>query len=97
MLPVRDTKGGLVFKVQLQPRASRNQIVGLQGEALKIKLTAPPVDGKANKALVDFLAKKLRVSKSQLQIISGQTSREKQIEATGTTKEDILRLINSPE
>ncbi len=94
MLQLRQTSGGLVFKVQLQPRASRNQIVGLQGDALKVKLTAPPVDGKANKALLKFLAKKLGVSKSRLQIIAGHTSREKQIEVQGIKEAGLLNRLN---
>ncbi len=94
MLSIRDTGDGLIFKVLLQPRSSRNQIVGLKADALKIKLTAPPVDGKANKALLDFLAKKLGVSKSQLQIIAGHTSRKKQIEVQGIKKEALLSLLN---
>jgi hypothetical protein len=94
MLPVRSAKQGLVFNVLLQPRASRNQVVGLQGEALKIQLTAPPVKGKANKALLEFLAKKLGVSKSQLRIIAGHTSRDKQIGVSGVAKEDIQRLVD---
>jgi hypothetical protein len=94
MLSIRNTKQGLVFKVRLQPRSSRNRIVGLQGEALKVQLTAPPVKGEANKALLEFLAGKLGVGKSQLQILSGHTSREKQIGVRGVGEEDILRLLD---
>lgn len=94
MLHIRCTKQGLAFKVWLQPRSSLNRIVGLQGDALKVKLSAPPVDGKANKALLEFLAKKLGVGKSRLQIIAGHTSREKQVEVTGIEEENILSLIS---
>ncbi len=95
VLHIRCTKQGVAFKVWLQPRSSGDQVVGVQGDALKVKLTAPPVDGKANKALLEFLAKRLGIGKSQLQIIAGHTSREKQIEVTGIEEEDILNLLNS--
>jgi hypothetical protein len=70
---------GVVITIFVQPRASKNMIAGLHGDALKIKLTAPPVDNAANKMCVQFLAKCLDISKSSLEIISGQTSRTKQI------------------
>jgi uncharacterized protein len=70
---------GLVITIFVQPRASKNQIAGLHGDALKIKLTAPPVDNAANKMCLQFLAKCLDISKSSLEMLSGQTSRTKQI------------------
>ena len=70
---------GVVITIFVQPRASKNMIAGLHGDALKIKLTAPPVDNAANKMCVQYLAKCLNISKSSLEIISGQTSRTKQI------------------
>jgi uncharacterized protein len=79
MLPVTETPKGIVFKVYVQPRASKTRIVGLHGDALKITITAPPVDGEANKMCLGFLAKSLGVSKSSLQIVSGETSRTKGI------------------
>lgn len=79
MLPVREVPEGLVLKIFVQPKASKNQIVGLHDDALKIKLTAPPVDGAANKMCIKFLAKHLNVSKSEMDIASGHSSRKKQI------------------
>jgi hypothetical protein len=70
---------GLSLKVQVQPKSSRNQIVGPHGDALKVKLTAPPVEGAANKACLDLLARVLGVPKSALEITSGQSSRLKKI------------------
>lgn len=70
---------GLVVTIFVQPRASKNKIAGLHGDALKIKLTAPPVDNAANKLCVQYLAKCLKVSKSSLAIISGHTSRTKRV------------------
>ena len=77
MLSIQNHPSGWVFKVQVQPRSSRNQLVGLQGDALKVKLTAPPVEGRANQACIEVLAEALGVPKSSLRIISGETSRRK--------------------
>ncbi len=79
MLQISKHPEGITFKIIVQPRSTKNTIVGLHDDALKIKLTAPPVDNAANKMCIKFLAKSLGVSKSQVEIISGQTSRTKQI------------------
>ncbi len=76
---IRDHPQGVAFSVFVQPRSSRNSISGLHGDALKIKLTAPPVDNAANKMAVKYMAKCLGVSKSSLEIISGRSSRKKRI------------------
>jgi len=70
---------GMTFKVFIQPRSSKNMITGIHGDALKIKLTAPPVDGAANKMCIKYLAKCLNIPKSAIEIISGLTSRSKVI------------------
>ena len=77
MLSITERGDGLAFKVRVQPKSARNEIVGLHDDALKVKLTAPPVDGAANKACVAFLAKTLGVSKSSLEIVSGHKDRNK--------------------
>ena len=79
MIPIRQTPEGVVFKVLVQPRSSKNMISGLHDDALKIKLTAPPVDNAANQMCLKFLAKCLCVSKSCLEISTGHNSRHKQI------------------
>ncbi|MBL0716395.1 MAG: YggU family protein [Desulfosarcina sp.] len=76
---LKDHPEGIVLSVRVQPRASKNAIKGVHGDALKITLTAPPVDGAANKACIAFLARQLKLSKSAIQIISGQTSRNKRV------------------
>jgi len=76
---IRSHKDGLLITVYVQPRAAKNAVVGLHGGALKLRLTAPPVDGAANKMCLQFLAKKLNIPKSALQIENGQTSRTKTI------------------
>ena len=79
MLFMSKNQQGIVFKVYVQPRSSKNSIVGLHGDSLKIRVAAPPVDGAANNACVKFLAKCLSVAPSSLEIISGQNSRTKKI------------------
>jgi uncharacterized protein len=68
---------GIAFRVHVQPRSSRNQVVGLHGDALKVKLTAPPVDGAANAACIAFMAETLGLPKSALTIVAGLTGRRK--------------------
>jgi len=69
----------LILRVRVQPRASRDECCGLQGDSIRIRLTAPPVDGKANAGLIAFLAKWFRVPKSGIRILSGETSRDKRV------------------
>jgi uncharacterized protein (TIGR00251 family) len=80
------------FSVRLQPRSSRNEIVGTQGESLKIRLTAPPVDGMANEALIDFLSDALNIARRNVCIVSGLSSRSKIIEVRGVDLEEVQRL-----
>lgn len=68
-----------MFKIFVQPRSSRNMIAGLHGDAIKIKLTAPPVDGAANSMCIKYLAKCLKISKSSIEIIAGHASRTKHL------------------
>ena len=76
---IKDTDAGIIFKIFVQPRSSKNTVVGLHDGALKLKLTAPPVDNAANKMVIAFLSKQLGVSKSRIEIISGHTGRNKQV------------------
>jgi uncharacterized protein (TIGR00251 family) len=92
-LAPKRTSGGLSVDVIIQPRSSRDEIVGMHGNALKIKLTAPPVDGKANAALIAFLAKKLGVSKSSVEIVRGHTSRIKTIRISGVSEAKAKQIL----
>ena len=74
---------GSRLAVQVVPRASKSEICGLQGDALKVRLQAPPVDGKANKALCEFIAGKLGVAVREVVLVSGATSRDKVVKASG--------------
>ena len=89
MIAVHETADGVTFGVKVQPRARRNAIVGELGDALKIALTAPPVDGKANEACMEFFADVLRVARSSITIVSGQSSRNKVIRVTGITAAEL--------
>jgi uncharacterized protein len=83
VIAINETAAGVTFAIKVQPRAKRNAIVGELGDALKVALTAPPVDGKANEACVEFFAEVLRVPRSAVMIASGQTSRNKVIRVVG--------------
>jgi uncharacterized protein (TIGR00251 family) len=76
---LKATPEGVRLQIHVQPNASKNQIVGLHGGALKVKIKAVPEDGKANSELIAFLAKTLGVAKSRLELVSGQTSRAKAV------------------
>jgi uncharacterized protein len=80
--------------VRLQPRASRDEIVGLLDGALRIRLHAPPVDGAANEALVAFLADRLSVPRRAVRIVTGASSRMKTIEVAGVTAADVEQLVD---
>ena len=79
MIPVRDTASGATFSIRVQPRAKKNAITGEMGDALKLALTSPPVEGRANKAVIEFFAKLLNVSRSSVTIAAGESSRNKVI------------------
>ena len=91
---LRQTDAGVEIFLYLQPRASRNKVVGLQGQELKVALTAPPVDGAANKACCLFLAKLCSLPKSCVKLVSGDTSRHKRVLLEGADLEKTIRLIN---
>jgi uncharacterized protein (TIGR00251 family) len=82
------------IKVKVLPRSSRNQIIGKEGDLFKVKLTSPPVAGKANKALIEFLAKKLGIPKAHMEIKSGKSSKLKSILIHGLTLEEITQSLN---
>jgi uncharacterized protein (TIGR00251 family) len=91
MLSVHDSPGGVTFAVRVHPRAKKNGITGELGDALKVSLTAPPIDGKANQACIEFFAKLLEVPRSSVTIASGQTSRQKLIRVIGLSAEEVRK------
>jgi uncharacterized protein len=82
-----EKNGAIIFKVRVVPRASKSEIVGELDGALKVRIASPPVDGAANAELIKLLAKTFGVSKSEVEIIGGQTSKLKQIKLNGVTAE----------
>ena len=85
--------GTLLLSLYVQPRASRNELAGLHGDGLKLRLTTPPVDGKANKAVVSFLAKLFKIPKSAIIIKSGLQSRSKKVLLSGLDEHEVRRLL----
>lgn len=90
---LRETKEGLLLSVRVAPRSAQDEIVGIHGDALKIRLNAPPVDNKANDRLIRFLSGRLEVAPSHIRIVRGQTSRVKQILVTGLPAEKLLSRL----
>jgi hypothetical protein len=87
------TSGGVRIAIQVQPRASRTELAGLHGEALKIRLAAPPVDGAANEALIRFLADTLDVPRAAVTISSGQGGRRKSVTVSGLGLAEVARRL----
>ncbi|HEY6969337.1 MAG TPA: DUF167 domain-containing protein [Candidatus Angelobacter sp.] len=83
MIPLKETSSGITFNVKVQPRARKNAITGTVGDALKLALTAPPVEGKANQAVIEFLADFFEIPRSSITIASGAASRRKVIRISG--------------
>jgi uncharacterized protein (TIGR00251 family) len=84
-----------MLRVFVQPRASKNQFCGIHEGELKLRLTSPPVDGAANQCCREFLAKQLKVPKSAITIITGETSRHKRLRIEGATAQQIEQLITT--
>jgi uncharacterized protein len=93
MIPIRDTAAGATFAVKVHPRAKKNAITGEFGDALKLALTAPPVEGRANEACIELLANLLKVPRSSVTIASGETSRNKVVRVAGLSAEEVRRRI----
>jgi len=89
-IQISPSENGIRLGVQVQPRSSRNQLVGEQEGCLKVKLTAPPVEGEANQALITFLARLLDIPKKNVVLLKGDTSRHKIIEIRGMNETALL-------
>ncbi len=85
----------MVFNVRVVPRASKSEIVGEMGGALKVRIAAPPVNGAANAELVKLLAKTFGVSKSEIEIISGETSKTKRVKITNAASEKVAAVLQA--
>ena len=93
MIPIHDSSAGATFTIKVHPRAKKNAITGQVGDALKVALAAPPVDGKANEACIEFFAKLLKVPRSSVTIAAGQTSRNKVIRVAALSAEEVRRRL----
>jgi uncharacterized protein (TIGR00251 family) len=93
VIPLRDSGGAVAFSVKVNPRAKKNAITGELGDALKVSLTTPPIDGRANEACIEFFAKLLKVPRSSVTIASGQSSRNKVIRVAGITADDVRQRL----
>ena len=93
LITFHESDGAVTFAVKIHPRAKKNAIAGEVGDALKVSLTAPPVDGRANEACIDFFAKLLNLPRSSVNIASGQTSRRKLIRIIGMSAEEVRKHI----
>jgi uncharacterized protein (TIGR00251 family) len=90
---VRRVKDGVLLSVRVVPRSARNEIVGLQGDSLKVRLNAPPVGGAANAALIALIAKSLGMAKRDVELTSGRASRLKTMHLVGAREEDVQRWL----
>jgi uncharacterized protein len=93
MIAIHQSEEGVSFSVRVHPRAKKNGITGELGDALKVSLTTPPVEGRANEACIEFFAKLLKVPRSSVTIASGQTSRNKVIRVAGLSGEELRKRI----
>ena len=93
MIPIRDTVAGAVFVIKIHPRAKKDAITGVVGDALKLAVTAPPLDGRANEACIEFFANLFAVPRSSITIASGETSRRKLIRVAGLAAEELRRRL----
>src|SRR5258708_33464163 len=95
MVAIKESASGVTFAVKVHPRAGKNAITGTVGDALKLALTAPPVDGKANQAVIEFFADLFQIPRASVTIASGETNRSKVVRITGVTAEQVRRRLAS--
>jgi uncharacterized protein len=93
-LIVQDTKAGAVLSVHIQPKASTTECVGIHGDAIKIRVAAPPVDGAANNELIRFLSRQLSIPATSVRIQSGANGRHKRVLVKGATAQLVLARLN---
>jgi uncharacterized protein (TIGR00251 family) len=91
---ISEITGGVRIKLHVHPGAKRNGISGFFGDSIKFDLQTPPVDGKANAALLKILAKMLKCSKSSIDLVSGESSRDKILEIRGFNKDSLINILN---
>lgn len=88
---LKETKDGLIVNIKISPNSKKNEIIN-EGDFTKIKITAQPIDGKANKALIEFLSKNFKIPKTSIKILKGETSKEKTILFETKDEEKLQKL-----
>jgi uncharacterized protein (TIGR00251 family) len=94
MIPFQESPKGTTFAVKVHPRARTNAITGMVGDALKLALNAPPVDGKANQAVIEFFADLFAIPRSSVTIASGETSRNKIVRVSGLSRTEVEQRLS---
>jgi uncharacterized protein (TIGR00251 family) len=95
MIPITESAKGVTFSIKVHPRAHKNAITGAIGDALKLSLTAPPVEGRANQAVIEFFAELFEIPRSSVTIASGETSRNKVVRIAGLTKAAVAARLSA--
>ncbi|HET9839736.1 MAG TPA: DUF167 domain-containing protein [Candidatus Angelobacter sp.] len=99
MVPLNENTKGISFAVRVQPRARKNAITGVMGDAIKVALTAPPVEGRANQAVIEFFAELFQIPRASVTIASGEASRNKVIRVAGlgraAVEQRLAQILNS--
>jgi uncharacterized protein (TIGR00251 family) len=93
LIPIQESGGCVTFAIKVHPRARKNAITGELGDVLKLSLTSPPIEDRANDACIEFFANLLKLSRSSVTIASGQTSRRKVVRVSGLSAEEVRRRI----
>jgi hypothetical protein len=91
---IEQVENGVLLKVHVIPNSSKTEVVGIYNDMLKLKLNVPPVDGKANEAIIKFFSKILDISKSKVEILKGEKSKDKLILLKGVSKDLVLKVLN---
>ncbi|NOQ85490.1 MAG: YggU family protein [Deltaproteobacteria bacterium] len=94
MLWIIEEDGAVIMNVLLQPRASKNELVGIHGDCLKIKVTSPPVENKANKKLCEYLSGLIGISKSKIEVVKGEKMRIKKVKISDSTLAEVRKKLS---
>ena len=94
MIGLREEADGVSFEVRVQPRSSRTEISGVQDGALRVRLTAPPVDGAANRQCVELLSRKMKIPKRAIRIASGASARRKRLKVLGMSMKEVKNILS---
>jgi len=94
MMCLKEEDGAVIMNVLVQPRASKNELVGIHGDCLKIKVTAPPVENQANKKICEYLSRLIGISKRKIEVIKGQKMRVKKVRISDSTLDEVRKKLN---